>query len=171
MADKIIIEKDDYIVKTRKDENTPLTIKMDFREDASQIEKILSCKYGVNVLKARLPVGDYIIDRGIVVERKTTLDFVLSIIDGRLFKQAARMRRFFNEVFLIIEGKDLYNLSVDIHPHAIKGALISISVSWQIPILFSNDIEKVITANEEELTKVSGLGKKKAKMIREIVEG
>lgn len=116
-------------------------IKMDFREGETGIEKILSQKYSIQVSKQTLPVGDYIIEEQIAVERKTTLDFAQSIVDGRLFKQAARLKRFFDSSLLIVEGNNLYDPGLDIHSHCIRGALVSVSLSWQIPILFSKDIE------------------------------
>ncbi|MCK5287921.1 MAG: hypothetical protein KAJ79_02575, partial [Candidatus Omnitrophica bacterium] len=72
----------------------------------------------------------------IVVECKTSLDFVRSVIDGRIFRQAANMKRFFDSVFFIVEEKNLYNTGIDIHPHAVKGALVSIALRWQIPVFF-----------------------------------
>ena len=60
------------------------------------------------------------------MERKTTMDFIQSIIDGRLFRQAIRMKRRFGFSVLIIEGDTLYNTPIDIHPHSIKGALVNL---------------------------------------------
>jgi ERCC4-type nuclease len=39
----------------------------------------------------RLAAGDYLIDDEVLVGRKTVGDFVASLIDGRLFPQAARL--------------------------------------------------------------------------------
>ncbi|MCP8316034.1 MAG: hypothetical protein H3Z52_16305 [archaeon] len=39
-------------------------------------------------MRARCKVGDYILASDVAVERKTVLDSVYSIYDGRLFKQA-----------------------------------------------------------------------------------
>lgn len=117
-----------------------LNIKMDFRENSSGVGDILTRKHGVALTTEALKTGDYIVNDEIVIERKTTLDFVQSIIDGRLFKQIAWMKRLFDFAAVIIEGKDLYT-SMDIHPHAVKGALISLALAWQIPVLFSDDKE------------------------------
>ena len=97
-------------------------IKMDYREHGSEIGEILSRKYGVAVASTSLKAGDYVLRDEIVVERKTTLDFVQSIIDGRLFKQAAQMRQCFEQALVLIEGGDLFDTAVAIHPHAVKGA-------------------------------------------------
>ncbi|MBI1883217.1 MAG: multidrug MFS transporter [Chlamydiae bacterium] len=118
-----------------------MNIKMDFRENDAGIGDILTKKYDVTLTTEPLKTGDYIVNGEIVVERKTTLDFVQSIIDGRLFKQMARMKQFFDCAAVIIEGKDLYSTSVNIHPHAVKGGVISVALAWQVPVLFSDDKE------------------------------
>jgi ERCC4-type nuclease len=51
-----------------------------------------------------LAVGDYWIDRGIVVERKSYADFALSLADGRLFPQAARLARCPHRPVVLLEG-------------------------------------------------------------------
>jgi len=121
---------------------TTQKIKMDWRENNSGIDMILTNKYCILIEKAMLPAGDYVIGDEIVVERKTTIDFAQSIIDGRLFHQAKKMNEFFDSVLFIVEGNNLYNPGIKIHPNAIKGALASIALRWHTPVLFSNDIEE-----------------------------
>ncbi len=121
-------------------QNNPIIIHADRRENSSGIPLILEHEYGIKVLPAMLRTGDYIIDEKIVIERKTHLDFAQSIIDGRLFQQAAMMRKFFNRSLLIVEGSmESISERIKIHSHAVKGALVSIAVAWQISILFSQD--------------------------------
>ena len=66
-----------------------MTMLPDMRENASGIPAILANEYGIKVVPACLKTGDYIINEEIAVERKTAVDFAQSIMDGRLFKQAA----------------------------------------------------------------------------------
>ena len=94
--------------------------------------------------REQLKTGDYIINNEIVVERKTFLDFVRSVIDGRIFRQAANIKRFFDSAFFIVEGKNLYNTGIDIHPHAVKGALVSNVLRWQISVFFSENIGETV---------------------------
>jgi len=119
-------------------------IKIDFREKSSGIGELLSSKYGIVVQMDTLPVGDYIIEDEIVVERKTVPDFAQSIIDGRLFRQAQKMNRFFEVAVFLIEGEDLYNCGVDIHPHVMMGAIVSIATRWHIPIIFPRSKEETV---------------------------
>ena len=207
-----------------------ITIEIDHRERNDEVIKILQTKNDFIVKETRLFIGDYFINKHITAERKTTKDFVVSIIDGRLFSQASRLKRYAETPFMIIEGTDLFHTGYDINPQAVKGAVVSLSVSWQLPMIFSKSphgtaeilimagthdvkycdevlkrmgrlpkriqtrklyflqglpgvgprmaqrmlehfgsIEKVITASEQELIYVKGIGKKKASVVREIV--
>lgn len=123
------------------DRNIAMNIRMDYREKDSGIAGILKAKYDITVATEFLETGDYVINDEIVVERKTTFDFAQSIIDGRLFKQAERMKRFSDFSVMIIEGSNFYDTSIDIHSHAIKGAFVSMILAWNIPILFSVNAE------------------------------
>lgn len=49
-------------------------------------------------------LGDYLIDGGGGVERKTYVDFALSLADGRLFPQAAALARNPHRPVLLLEG-------------------------------------------------------------------
>ncbi len=88
----------------------------------------------------RLSVGDYIVDDKLVFERKTLADFAISIVDGRLFKQASRLVSSHLQPVLILEGtsKDLKNCEV--RRESIQGAMINISLIYGIPILRSMNV-------------------------------
>ncbi|HHT9114646.1 MAG TPA: helix-hairpin-helix domain-containing protein, partial [Candidatus Wunengus sp. YC65] len=58
-------------------------------------------------------------------------------IDGRLFSQASRLKRYAEVQLMIIEGTDLFYTGYEIDPQAVKGAIVSLSISWQIPLVFS----------------------------------
>jgi Fanconi anemia group M protein len=125
--------------------NSAISIAVDLRERPSEIEYKLVTKYGVKVLRKWLPAGDYLINEHIVVERKTTLDFSRSLIDGRLFRQSLRMKLFFSSAFLLIEGKDLYSANININPICVRGALVSLAMRWRIPVLFSKDLDETVS--------------------------
>lgn len=207
-----------------------IRIEVDYRERASGIINILKDRVGISVEEKRLSLGDYCINDYITVERKTTRDFILSIIDGRLFSQASRLKRFSERPIIVVEGTDLYHTGYAIDHRAIKGAVTSLTTVWYIPVVFSKDIdgtaqfiimagnhqaeyavelskrpgrkpkrmerlklhilqglpeigpkiakrllehfgtiEKIITADDNELALVEGIGKKRVAMIREIV--
>ena len=114
-----------------------IVIEVDRRERDVGIIEVLRAKEGVVVEERCLSIGDYLINKHIAVERKTTKDFVLSIIDGRLFSQASRLKRYAEIQFMVVEGMGLFHTGCEIDPQAIKGAIVSLSISWQIPLIFS----------------------------------
>jgi len=89
----------------------------------------------------RVEVGDFIISDRIAVERKTAKDFVDSIIDGRLFEQISNLKKAYEKPILIIEGFDLYSHRA-VHPNAIRGALASLIVDWNVPVIFTRNREE-----------------------------
>ena len=91
-----------------------------------------------------LAVGDYWIDRGIVVERKSYADFALSLADGRLFPQAAKLARCPHRPVVLLEGPRPARMP-RIHAHALKGAMASLAVMWRLPVLLARDPEDSLT--------------------------
>lgn len=115
-----------------------ISIVADYREIPSRLPEILK-NNGAQIKFSQLKIGDYIINNEIIVERKSRDDFVLSIIQGRLFSQCAKMKKYLKHITLLIEGNP-YHTRHDIDRQAIKGALLSVSLCWQIPIIYSADI-------------------------------
>lgn len=143
---------------------------VDLREAQNEVPKILS-NLGVQVVTQRLKVGDYQISDRVIVERKTTRDFLHSIEDGRLFKQASDMVEHFDRPVLIVEGRLLYSLS-SFKPNAIRGALSSLILDYGIPILITIDASDTaaflaIMAKHEQLDskEVFRLPKRRAKTL------
>jgi len=129
--------------------NSKLKIKMenfrivaDYREKASGIPELLQNK-GVDVELCALGSGDYYINRKIMVERKTKEDFVQSIIANRLFVQCQKMKRYNEYSLLIIEGNP-FTTQHKINIQAIKGAILSVSVAWQIPVFMTDRKEETV---------------------------
>ncbi|MCD4663626.1 MAG: hypothetical protein K8R68_00040 [Bacteroidales bacterium] len=116
-----------------------IRIKADFREKQSGIPDML-IKKGIDVEIVNLKAGDYEINGRILVERKTKDDFILSILHNRLFSQCSKMKKDISLPLLIIEGNP-YKTNYEISRASVKGALLSVSVAWQIPVFFSNSKE------------------------------
>jgi DNA excision repair protein ERCC-4 len=87
-----------------------------------------------------LDVGDYLIATSVVVERKTYADFATSLLDGRLFLQAAALARNPHRPVILLEGPKRVKMP-DVHPHALKGALVSLAVMWRLPVIQVRDPE------------------------------
>ena len=92
--------------------------------------------FDVRVL--RLVTGDYLIDHEVLIERKTIADFAISLVDGRLFPQVARLARSRYRSVLLIEGPQPAAMP-DLHPHAVDGTLVSLAAMWRLPVLHSRD--------------------------------
>jgi Fanconi anemia group M protein len=207
-----------------------VTIVTDMREMRSMVVKKLF-ELGVEIKTEPLEIGDFLLSNEVAVERKTTNDFLQSIIDGRLFQQISNMVKCFPKPVIIVEGsEDIYSLR-GMHPNAIRAAISSIAVDFRLPIIYSQSeeetalflftiakreqidnkkevnirgekkpltdkflqeylvaglpgigigiarnllrhfktVEKVFTANEEELKDVEKIGKKKAEKIRYVL--
>ncbi|PXF57967.1 MAG: Hef nuclease [Candidatus Methanogaster sp.] len=112
---------------------------IDHREIRSGVSQILEAA-GVEVVMRTLEIGDYLLSGRTCVERKTTSDFISSLISGRreLFGQISDLARTFDRPVLIIEGDDLYGQR-QIHPNAVRGALTAIAIDFGVPILMSKD--------------------------------
>ncbi len=113
-----------------------LVIVADYRENPSGIPQMLEAA-GAEVELHELKAGDYLVNGSLLVERKRADDFVLSLVQNRLFAQCARMCATPYRRLLIIEG-DPYHTPYSIDPQAIRGALLSVATAWQIPLLYSS---------------------------------
>lgn len=114
-----------------------LRITVDHRERTSAVVPLLHADETVELTEQELDAGDYRIgDR--LIERKTASDFQQSIISNRLFRQCRKLRNRSDPGYLLVEGNP-YRTGSDMMPEAVRGALISVSVSWCIPVLFSRD--------------------------------
>lgn len=153
-----------------EDEEDQIEVIADDRENS--INKELS-KKDIVLDQQRLELADFIVSDRAAVERKEVADFVDSIVDNRLFDQLNDMLQF-DRPILIIEGNNLYSHR-DIHPNAIRGALASISMDHQIPILWTDDEDDTVETlealakreQEEEDRGISVRGSRSGKSSRE----
>lgn len=112
-----------------------MKITVDYRERASGIIDLLSGA-GVHIEVGKVLYGDYIINDAITVERKTARDFLISLIDGRLFTQVSNLKRHCIHPVVLIEGNP-FKTGLDFDEAAIRGAIISIQAIWYVPIMYS----------------------------------
>ena len=115
-------------------------IRMDYREKASGLGDLLQ-ETELILEIGQVPYGDYIINDAITIERKTAKDFLISIIDGRLFKQLSNLKKHCSRPLLLIEGNP-YETDLAFDPLAIKGALLSTQAIWHVPVIFSSSKEE-----------------------------
>jgi len=107
---------------------------------AKKIVKALE-KRGIEVEVVSLPVGDYYVpgsenSPGVIVERKTLLDLVNAIKEGRLMSQIVRLKESEEKAVLLLEGSFYEVEKFTKFPiNALVAALRAIAVSWEIPVV------------------------------------
>ena len=92
-------------------------------------------RLGGHVKSETLAVGDFVLSDRVVVERKEIDDFASSLIDGRLFEQAIKLKQYERPI-LIVEGESPMG-SGRVRPEALLGAYASLLIDYNIPILWS----------------------------------
>lgn len=121
----------------------------------------------------QLLIADFIINN-IGIERKTQQDFINSIIDKRLIQQLIILKENFDIPLLIIEGEEnIYSLR-NMHPNAIRGMLSAIAIDFQVPTIYTrnvNDtcalIESILNRLEKGKMSISLLKKRKPLTLKE----
>ena len=115
---------------------------VDFRETPSGIIDLMRAR-GIDVQTKHVTCGDVILDGVVTVERKTAGDFIVSIIDGRLFRQVANLKKNCDHPVLLIEGNP-FRTGVKVSRSAVRGALLSVQTVWNVPVVYSRSIEDSI---------------------------
>ncbi len=116
--------------------NTKIPIIVDTREKQSLIFTELYSRKSLTKFE-KLEIGDFLVG-DTIIERKTISDFQSSIFDKRLISQLKGMKKYPKQI-LILEGF-YYNYSdLRINENALRGMLLSISLDFQVPIIFTED--------------------------------
>ncbi|TKX50629.1 DEAD/DEAH box helicase [Halorubrum sp. ASP121] len=126
---------DDGVVATAGvDEGVEVVV--DQRELDSSIAKDLSTRDGLVTRLETLAVGDYVLSDRVAVERKSAADFVDSMLDSdrSMFEQVGELSRAYARPVMVVEGTNLYDQR-DIDPNAIRGALASLAVDFDVSVL------------------------------------
>jgi ERCC4-type nuclease len=110
----------------------------DDRERRSGVPAALAQHPDVELTIRRLTLGDYLIEKTLVVERKTLADFARSVKDGRLFPQINRLVASRNErPCLILEGTRRRYRRLAITRTSFLAALSTVIVVFGLPVLRS----------------------------------
>ncbi|RMD57896.1 DEAD/DEAH box helicase [Candidatus Woesearchaeota archaeon] len=110
----------------------------DYREKGGGVVKEL-VENGAVVRLEMLKSADYLLSSRVGVELKDSVDFVQSIIDGRLLEQCKSLRSNYERPLIVVQGsQDIYSLR-NVHPNAIRGMIATIAVGFGIPIVYTRD--------------------------------
>ncbi|MGY5858091.1 MAG: ERCC4 domain-containing protein [Candidatus Thorarchaeota archaeon] len=124
-------------------EDDKIRLIVDSRELPTGVARELA-RLDVKISGESLEIGDYIASEDVAIERKESMDFIQSLIDGRLFVQLSALRSAYRRPVLIIEGEQIIGLRA-VNPASIYGALASIAIRIQVPIIWTRNAEE--TAN------------------------
>jgi Fanconi anemia group M protein len=149
---------------------------VDQRELDSAIARDLSTREAVTTRLETLEVGDYVLSDRVVVERKTTADFLDSLLGGdrSVFEQVGAAARHYERPVVVVEGDGLYE-ERNVRPAAIHGAIASLAVDFGASVLRTGDTEETadllasIARREQESRdrEVSAHGEKAQKTLAE----
>jgi len=112
-----------------------IVVVADSRELGALVTRELA-KLGALVKSETLQIGDFVLSDRVVVERKEVDDFASSIIDGRLFQQAAKLKDAYAKPLIIVEGDSITG-SGRVRPEAMMGAYASLIMDYGIPIAWT----------------------------------
>lgn len=115
-----------------------LRIVADERERGSGVLEALA-SLGVLVEVERLEVGDYLLSPEVGVERKALRDLVVSIYDGRLFRQAGELAGQFAKPILVVEGNLAELPYLAENPKAVYGAIASLTLKTPLKLLYTQN--------------------------------
>jgi Fanconi anemia group M protein len=174
-GDAPVEERDGTVATAGRDDET-VEIVVDQRELDSNIAKDLSTREGVETRLETLAVGDYVLSDRVAVERKSVADFLDTLTGGdrSLFEQIGDLSRAYARPILILEGEGIYE-ERNVHPGAIRGALASLAVDFDVSVLQTRDeddtaelLETIATREQTERERtVSVHGGKSAKTLAE----
>ena len=174
-GDAPVEERDGTVATAGRDDET-VEIVVDQRELDSNIAKDLSTREGVETRLETLAVGDYVLSDRVAVERKSVADFLDTLTGGdrSLFEQIGDLSRAYARPILILEGEGIYE-ERNVHPGAIRGALASLAVDFDVSVLQTRDeddtaelLDTIATREQTERERsVSVHGGKSAKTLAE----
>ncbi|MEM4555488.1 MAG: ERCC4 domain-containing protein, partial [Acidilobaceae archaeon] len=139
----------------------------DYREEPSGIPALLE-SLGTIVFRTSLKIGDYVLPGGLVIERKTVMDFMNSLFDGRLFEQASRLSESYETIIYIIEGDVRDFRLFQNRLKQVFGAMATLILDFDARLLFSSSARETAyliealarRASEERETKATVVHKK-----------
>ncbi len=139
--------------KPLKKENPKQKIIIDNREKNSLVISELIVLNNKIEFK-QLDIADYLIGE-IAIERKTISDFISSMLNKRIFQQLKNLQQYKKSLLIIENYQALYLNDTNLNENAVKGLILSISLEYKIPIIF--------TKNEKETALYLSLIAKKKK--------
>jgi Fanconi anemia group M protein len=149
-----------------------ILIFIDYREKETLVFEHLKSTDAL-IKTANLDIGDYVVSQRVAIERKNASDFIKSIIDGRIFQQAKKLKENYEKPIIIVEG--MY-FNRNISRNALKATIATLILDFGIPIIQTmNEKDTADTiywlAKREQTEKKASIAiKRKSKKPKEITE-
>lgn len=126
-------------IRKRKKQKPRPRIIADMHEKNSLVLSELKSNKDIDLEIKSIKIGDYLIG-ATIIERKTTSDFIGSMINKRLTEQLRQMSSY-KKRLLIIEGKtkELFKNDTNMNPNAVRGFILSIISNYETPIIFTKN--------------------------------
>ena len=115
-----------------------ITVYVDSLEHNEHPDISLELSDTFNIIIQRLPTGDYM-SGNIIIEYKTLRNFISDIQSEHIFQQAQDMSvNSEYQSYILISGSinDLWRYGLGISTNAVSGAVASLTVRWNIPVMF-----------------------------------
>lgn len=152
-------------------------IVIDIHEKNSLVASYL-VSFNMNIEFKHLEIADYMINN-IAIERKSFSDLQSSIINKRIFQQLENLKQF-PQRLLIIESFSPESATLFIHENALRGFLLSVTLDYQTPIIFTQNEKDTAnyltilakkTEKSPQTLRPSRISLTKEKQIQYILEG
>jgi Fanconi anemia group M protein len=127
---------DIFSKKSAKPEIKPKIIADNREKNSLVIANLI--ELGAEVEFKQLEVADYLIGNT-SIERKSYSDFISSMLSKRLLEQLLHMQQCEKRLLIIEQQLEEQKAKINIHPNAIKGMLLAISLEMQTPIIQTKD--------------------------------
>jgi DNA excision repair protein ERCC-4 len=137
----------------------------DHREEQSEIPEILR-GMGVSVEFRLLEVADYVVAERMAVERKSAHDFVSSIYDGRLFRQAMELAQHYEVPIILVEGDPSDIEMLFRNERVYYGALASLIMDLNVRTVFTSGAEQTATFLERAAVRAEEKGERGPRVVK-----
>lgn len=115
-------------------------VTLDDREQASGLPQAIERVTGQKPLIRRLAIGDIAVGQRLLIERKTSRDFIDSLLEGRLEQQLTHLMKAHTLPLLIIEGMFNTDIIKGLSAHEIRRTFLMIQLDRRITLLRSKNV-------------------------------
>ena len=130
-----------------------------FNDDREQNYEIIKELQKLDIIceQKRLNIGDYLFfsnNNKILIEMKSVDDFCMSIIDGRMKRQAQKLEESDGETFIMVYGK-ISDRKTLLEENCIVGMIISLTLKYKSKIIWLDNERQIAFAMKRIFERIS----------------